>query len=169
MLKTAIKYAVLCGVFITLIYHVSYWLGSNPLIDLSHLIFDLILFGLFIFFAQKEFKTYQGEGIMHFWQGMTMGFIVYGIGTLIFAVLLVAYFYFEPNAVINYQEEATKFLTEKADLYEEKFGEGSLQTQLDLIQETSTWDLISSASLKKLLAGFFITPVISIILRKQPK
>ncbi len=169
MVKISIKYAILCGVFLTMIFHVSNFLGSNPLIDVSHLIFDLILFGLFVFFAEKEFKTYHNDGIMHFWQGMTMGFLVYGIGTLIFALLLLAYFYFDPDSVINYQESATKFLSEKADLYKEQFGEDGYQSQLERIKETTSWNLITSASMKKLLAGFFITPVISIILRKQPK
>lgn len=169
MVKISIKYAILCGVFLTVIFHVSNMLGSNPLIDVSHLIFDLILFGLFIFFTEKEFKTYHSNGIMHFWQGMTMGFLVYSIGTLIFAILLSIYFYFDQDAVINYQESATKFLSEKAELYKEQFGEDGYQTQLDRIRETTSWNLITSASMKKLLAGFFITPVISIILRKQPK
>lgn len=169
MLKISLKYAGICGIFLTAIFHVSYLLGSDPLIDLSHLIFDLILFGLFIFFTEKEFKSYQNGGILHFWQGMTMGFVVYTLGTLIFILLLITYFNIFPDAVINYKESATNFLLERGDLYKEQYGEEGLNEQLELIQATTIWDLVLSAGLKKLLAGFFITPVISIILRKQPK
>jgi hypothetical protein len=60
-------------------------------------------------------------------------------------------------------------LIERADLYIEQFGEDGYQLQLEEIEGIQTWDLVSSSSMKKLVAGFFITPVISIILRKQPK
>lgn len=169
MLKLSIRYAIFCGVFLTIIYHLSYFLGSNPQIDVSHLLFDVILFGLFIFFSQKEFKTYHGQGYFHFWQGMTMGFLVYCVATIVFSGALVAYFYLDSEAVTTYQESATDFLNERAEMYREQFGEEGMQRQLDEINNVTKWDLILSSTLKKLLAGFFITPVISIILRKQPK
>jgi len=169
MLKISIKYALICGVFITIIYHLSFLFNSNPLIDLSHLLFDLILFGLFIFFAEKEYKTYHGQGVFHFWQGMTMGFIVYTVATILFVGALIIYFQFSEDAVRNYQEAATHFLNERAEMYREQFGEAGLQEQMDEIRDVTMWDLVQSSALKKILAGFFITPVISIILRKQPK
>ncbi len=169
MIKISIKYAVLCGIFLMVSYHISVFFNSNPLIDVSHLIFDLILFGLFIFFGQKEFKTYQSEGVFHFWQGMTMGFLIYSIAAIVFGIGLYGYFLMEPEAIEIYKEEALTFLQERSDMFISEFGEQRLIEQKAEIEAITKVDLLKSAMVKKILAGFFITPVISIILRKQPK
>lgn len=169
MVKISLKYSVICGIFLIGMYHLSFLLDSNPLIDVTHLIFDIIIFGLFIFFAEKEFKTYKNGGILHFWQGMSIGFLVYGLATFIFIISLVIYFVADIDAVINYKEAATKFLNERAEIYKDQFGKESYEKQLEDIRSVTKWDLIFSSSIKKIMAGFFITPVISIILRKQNK
>ncbi len=168
MLKTSLKYALLSGVFMVLVYHLSFKIGVNPQIDLGHLFFDLVLLGMFIFFAEKEFKTYRNAGILHFWQGMTIGFLVYTLGAVVFLIAQIIYYNFDTQAVINYQEAATNFLNERSEIFIEKFGEDVYQLQVEEIQKVTKWDLIQESTIKKIIAGFFITPVISIILRKQP-
>ena len=101
--KSTLKFALLAGVFMIVIYHLSFWLGVNPQIDLGHLFVDLVLIGLFVFFAEKDYKTYKNGGILHFWQGMTIGFIVYAIGSAIFLLGQIFYYNFDADAVINYQ------------------------------------------------------------------
>lgn len=150
------------------IYHLSFWLGVNPQIDLGHLFVDLVLIGLFVFFAEKDYKTYKNGGILHFWQGMTIGFIVYALGSAIFLLGQIFYYNFDTDAVINYQSAATKFLEERSEIFIDKFGEDMYQLQLEEIKHVTKWDLIQESTVKKIIAGFFITPVISIILRKQP-
>ncbi|WP_258101734.1 DUF4199 domain-containing protein [Marinoscillum pacificum] len=166
--KSTLKFALLAGVFMIVIYHLSFWLGVNPQIDLGHLFVDLVLIGLFVFFAEKDYKTYKNGGILHFWQGMTIGFIVYALGSAIFLSGQIFYYNFDADAVINYQSAATKFLEERSEIFIDKFGEDMYQLQLEEIKHVTKWDLIQESTVKKIIAGFFITPVISIILRKQP-
>lgn len=168
MLKVSLKYAVICGVFVIIAFYLSFYFGSNPLIDVRHLLFDVLIFALFIFFAEKEFKVYQNDGVLHFWQGMTIGFLVYTGASVIFFISQMIYFNVDSDALVNYQEAATNFLKERSDLFLEKLGEEGFQSQLAEIQKVTAWSLILNTSVKKLIAGFFITPLISIILRKQP-
>lgn len=137
--------------------------------NLAHLLFDLMIFGIFIFFGTKEFKVSHDDEVLHFWQGMTLGFNTYFIATAVFSIYLLIYFQWNTDALAAYQEAATQFLMDKRAVYEEKLGKESFQAQLDGISVVTWNDLVLSAGLKKILAGFFITPVISIILRKQPK
>ncbi|MFY0605065.1 MAG: DUF4199 domain-containing protein [Cyclobacteriaceae bacterium] len=169
MVQVALKYASICGIFLTIIFHVSFLFDSNPLIDVSHLIFDLLILGLFIFFGQKEFKSYHAGQYFHFWQGMTIGFLIYTVATFIFSALFLIYFEVSTEALVNYKAEALEFLSSKKEFYTEEFGSEGFQQQMDSINQITASDLAISATVKKLLAGFFITPVISIILRKQPK
>jgi hypothetical protein len=75
----------------------------------------------------------------------------------------------EPEAIEIYKQEALSFLQERSDVFISEFGEERLIEQKAEIAAITSVDLLKSAMVKKLLAGFFITPVISIILRKQPK
>lgn len=169
MLRIAIKYAAICSLFLIITFHISSFFGINPLMNLAHLIFDLTMFGLFIFFGIKEFKSDQENMVLHFWQGMTIGFNIYFFSTIIFGIHLLIYFQMDITALSDYKEAAKIFLMEKKELYIDKMGVEMFQSQLESINSVTSNDLLLSATLKKILAGFFITPVISIILRKQPK
>lgn len=168
MLKIALKYAVVCSIFQTIIFYLSLIYGSNPFINLGHLLFDLVLFGIFIFFAQKEFKTGAEGNLLYFWQGMTIGFTVYTSAAVLFSMMLLGYLSLSPDALENYQQAALQFLESKADTYIKQFGEATYQLQVEEIMATSPRSLTLSVLFKKILAGFFVTPVISIILRKKP-
>ncbi|MEP0368643.1 MAG: DUF4199 domain-containing protein [Cyclobacteriaceae bacterium] len=169
MLKISIKYAAICSVFLVVIFHLSAYLGIDPLINLVHLIFDLMMFGLFILFADKEYKAQQEHNIFHFWHGMTIGFNIYLAATILFITYLAVYFAIDETAVTVYQDAANAFIQDKKQFYIDEMGEEAFQEQLQKIKETTSTDLLISSGLKKIIAGFFITPVISIILRKQPK
>lgn len=168
MVKTSLKYGLLCGAFLILAFHLSFYIGSNPLIDIRHLIFDVFAFGVFIFFAQKEFREYSNEGILHFWQGMSIGFLVYIVASVLFCISLILYFQVSSHALTDYQEAARAFLQEQSQLYEKEFGKDGFSEKLQEINEVTPWSLIISSTVKKMLEGLFITPVISIILRKHP-
>ena len=169
MFKVAIRYALIGAIFLVVLFFLSGVFGVNPLIDLSHLLFDVIIFSVFIFFAEKDYKENLGNGFLHFWQGMTIGFFVYSSATLVFSLVLGIYFQTDPSILSDYQEAATAFLESKREQYTEQFGEGGFNIQLEGIKTVTLLDLWVSSAVKKIIAGFFVTPVISIILRKKPK
>ncbi|MEP1093606.1 MAG: DUF4199 domain-containing protein [Cyclobacteriaceae bacterium] len=169
MIKSSIKYSLLCGLFLVALFWVSVKFGSNPLLDIRHFLFDLVIYFLFIFFAQKEFKTYQNEGILHFWQGMTIAFVVYLPAAVIFTISLLLIFQMDPSIMENYREGALAFLESKKDVLLEGITQEEYAQRVNNIDFITSSDLVLSSGLKKVLAGFFITPVVSIILRKKPK
>jgi hypothetical protein len=168
MWRVAYKYALLCGVFLLLAFWISYRFGSNPMIDLRHLFLDLIICALFIFFSCKEFKSYRNGGILHFWQGMSLAFMTYVPAALLFLVGIVVMFYIDPNLLVDFKSQAVAFMESNRleflqDMTDEQFAE-----RLDQINEVSAIEMISSATFKKLMAGFFVSPVITVILRRKP-
>ncbi|WP_258105783.1 DUF4199 domain-containing protein [Marinoscillum sp. MHG1-6] len=169
MFKLSLKYAAICGLLLCVTFFVSDYFGVSPLTSLVHLVFDLILFGIFIFFGTKEFKSEQENEILHFWQGMTVGFNIYFFSTLVFAVYLMIYFQVDTQLLPDYKVDAMKLLMDGKDLYIEQMGEETFQAQVTSIKEATAGGLVFKSVLKKIMAGFFITPLISIILRKQPK
>ena len=136
---------------------------------MRHFFFDLGIFFLFIYFGGKEFKDYRNNGILHFWQGISIGFIVMIPAVLLFSIVF--YFMFEstPALLQAYKDGANAMLAEQKDLYLEKFSEEQYIQQLAAVEEESTVRLLFSTFWKKIIAGFLITPVVAIILRKKPE
>lgn len=169
MIRPSIKYSVICGVFLIALFWLSLKFGSNPLLDAKHFFFDLSILFLFIYFANREFKTYHNEGYLHFWQGMTISLIVYLPAAVIFSLLLLLILTIDPSIMENYRLDTLAFLESKKDVLLEGISQEDYDQQKAGVKNASILDLVISSGLKKIVAGFFITPVVSIILRKKPK
>ena len=76
MKEVGFRYAGVAAFLMIIVFLVSYYIGVHPFIEMSHLFFDLFIYGLVIYFALNEFKTVNNKGILHFWQGMSIGFFV---------------------------------------------------------------------------------------------
>ena len=136
---------------------------------MRHFFFDLGVFFLFTYFSGKEFKDYRNSGYFHFWQGISIGFIVLVPAVLIFSTAFYIIFEMNPDLMEAYKEGARTMLIEKKDLYLEKFSEEQYLKQLTAVDDETTTRLLFSTFWKKIIAGFLITPVVAIILRKKPK
>lgn len=164
MIKPTIKYGVLCGVFLIALFVV---LGS-AMMDMKHSFFDSIIIAVFIFFAAKEFKTYHNNGVLHFWQGMTIGFIVYSIATVLFCVTIAVLYAVNHSWLDNYILDATNQLTQHREKFPEKISESELTKKIGEIKQTTNSLLVADSFLRKLISGLFVSPIISIILRRKP-
>ena len=168
MLKSTIKYSVLCGIFLSAIFFISIKFGSNPLLDQRHFFFDLAVFLLFIYFAGKEHKDFRNQGLFYFWEGISIGFIVLIPAVLIFSFFLFVIFQQYPQLIDQYREGAINMVNAQKELIIENFGKEAIQDQFDQINKRTSFDLILRNSGWKVLSGFLVTPVVSIILRRKP-
>jgi len=166
MKNIGLRYAVVGAFLMIIVFVISYYIGVHPFIEMSHLFFDLFVYGLVIFFAMNEFKKVINEGILHFWQGMTIGFFLNIFSCGIYVVFLFLIMNFDENILISYQQEAIDFLEIKSVQYIESFGKEQYQNQLETIQETTILDLMLLGGLKKFISAMLITPVFSILKRK---
>ncbi|MEO9482106.1 MAG: DUF4199 domain-containing protein [Ekhidna sp.] len=169
MIKSTLKYSILCGIFLVGLFFISINFGSNPLLDFRHFIFDLGVFFLFTFFAGKEFKDFRNDGYLHFWQGISIGFIVLIPATIIFSLIFYVIFETNTELIDGYKEGARTFLLDRKEIFLKEFSQNQLDEQLAAVDNITTTQLLFSTFWKKIGAGFLITPVVSIILRKKPK
>ena len=166
MKNVGLRYAAVAAFLMIIVFLISYHIGIHPFIEMSHLFFDLFVYGLVIFFAMNEFKKVINEGVLHFWQGMTIGFFLNIFSCGIYTVFLFLIMNFDENILISYQQEAINFLEIKSVQYIESFGKEQYQNQLQTIQETTILDLMLLGGLKKFISAMLITPVFSILKRK---
>ena len=167
MLRLALPYSLACGVFLSILFGLSFYFGLNPFLDLSQLLFDVVVFGVFTLFVIQDKKQKNG-GTLHFWEGMSLTMLVSIISTVVFMVLLTVYHQFDDQLVMNYREAATNFLEKEKEKYIQQFGIEGMNEQLKFINQITFGDLITRTGIKKFIAGLFLGPVITIILRTKP-
>ena len=169
MYKRSIKYALICGVFTIGAFAVTFAMEGNPFLDVSHMILDVFIFALFMGFAAYEFKIQEKAGFLKFWEGMTMSFLIYTQATLLFGIMLAIYFIVSADPLEAYQQAALAFLEAEKETYLQKFDKNRYQQEWNDIQNLTLSGLFLNTLLKKIISGFFVAPVISIILKKNPK
>ncbi|MFT4738525.1 MAG: hypothetical protein ACJAZM_002801 [Cyclobacteriaceae bacterium] len=168
MWKVSLKYAVTAGIVEAILFNVGRWMGIHPMIEISHLFFDVVILTIFISLAAYEFRKYHNNGILHFWQGVSIGFLIVFPATIIFMLLIVIQFTGNDVLLDEYKQLAMQLLGDRSDIYLAQFGPEQYASQQNAIQNISYYQLFSSSFGKKLLAGLFVTPAISIVLRKKP-
>lgn len=164
--KVGAKYGLFSGVMSIFILWVFVWLGQNPLYEMNFLVLEVILLGIFVLFAIKEFKDRHGMGELRFWQGMSTGFVVYLTTAIVFTPGLWLFLTIEPQVVAEYIQMSYQYQVDNEEMQVERMGRELYEKGLKELKSVRNQDLLLSGFLKKLFLGMFITPLISLILRK---
>jgi len=167
--KTAIKYAVICGVMMIISHLIQDSAGLKPLVSLNSFFIDLIMFFGFVFFANKEFKEYKNGGVLHFWQGISIGLIIILTSCVIFSVFLATYYTINESAFNNYLQETQIHFEKLREASLEQMTVEQFETQKKNYLKTTVSDLVIGKFFTKLVIGFLMTPLVAIVLRKQTK
>jgi len=169
MVRIAGRYGILGALVLFVTIVGLFYLGRHPL--LIPIFFDLriFLFTLFLVFAIREFKN-SADGILHFWQGMSIGIVCYVM--IAFATSLLMWVWsgvFDPSFVSEYISLSTQKLIDNQEVIVESLGLEKYNSAIEKLPSTTANDLAFDYFLKSMPIGFILTLIISILLRKQPK
>ena len=170
IIRVPLKYAFFGGILAFSVLLILFYFGnSHPQLLPIFMDFRIILFGLFIFFSIKEFKEVENGGTLHFWQGMAVGIICYvGISWLA-SLGIMGLGKVDEAYVQGYVNEMTTVLTDNEAAVREKVGDEAYDAQVEALPSTTIFALAFDYFLKSMFIGLFLTIIISVILRKQPK
>ncbi len=170
IVRIPLKYGFFGGLLGIAVMGILFYFGTNhPQLFPVFLDFRILLFAVFVFFSIKEFKDYYQAGILHFWQGMIVGITCYLTISLVISLGIAIFGSVESEYVGRYVSEITAVLEENREALIEKVGEESYRTQMETLPFTSIYDLAIDYMLKSMFIGLFLTIIISVILRRQPK
>jgi hypothetical protein len=170
LIRIPVKYGFFGGLLAMAVMAILFYFGTNhPQLFPIFLDFRILLFGVFIFFSIKEFRDYYYGGVLHFWQGMIIGITCYLTISILVSIGIAIYGTIEPEYVQRYIAEISGVLTDNRTAIIEKVGEESFDKQLEALPFTSISDLAVDYLLKSMFIGLFLTIIISVILRRQPK
>ena len=167
LIKTALKYAVICGGMLIAAHIALDLTGAKPLINFSAMFVDLVLVFGFVFFAAKEFKDYLNGGILHFWQGISIGAIIIFTGVVIFTMYMATYYAINETAFQEYITDSIALFDKQRANWEMYLSEEEIASQRALYRKTTVFQLTLGKFVTKLVVGFLIVPLVAVILRKQ--
>ena len=168
LLKVSSLYGVVAGFLGASLAISLFYLGKHPFLLPVILDFRIILFGIFIFFALREFRDFQNGGVLFFWQGFISSYLFVFIAGMVGAVTLGAFAAMDEKFVSEYISVLIRQMTDFREMIVEKVGKEAFEQQLAKLPLTTGWDLAAHYFLKSLIIGFFLTVLISVVVRRHP-
>jgi Protein of unknown function (DUF4199) len=169
LLTISLKHGLTAGLLSVLLLVATYYMGQHPLMISPYFDYRIILFSVFIFFALKEYRDSRNQGVLYFWQGMMGSYLVIAVAGTIGALGLLLFAYLEKDFVPAYIRTMTQYLEAFPQEEIKAIGKEVYDRNLALLPFTTSKLLAISYFGHGILIGLFISIVLSVILRKQPK
>jgi hypothetical protein len=162
------RYGILAAVISVILFLILYYAGNNPLLIPPFLDFRIILYPIILVFAIRDFKENRNQGILHFWQGMSIGLQAVLISSFFVSVFILIFgTWVEPDFVSEYIRLMTEQIKNLDNKVVESVGKEAIDKSLELLPTTNIFDLAIDYFIKSLPYGVFLTIIISLILRKK--
>ncbi len=168
--KPILKYSLLFGLALGLLVFAFFLglyamgivpLGNNKVMDIG--IHIILIAGACWYYRKKV-----GNGFLHLWEALTIGYVVNTVGALI-AGWLIYFFvtYVDPAVFTAYVAQMQDLMMQgKAELVK-NIGEAEFQKMYKGVGDMATSELITDEVGKKTVMAIIPILVISLILRKQ--
>lgn len=169
LLKISARNGAIAGLLSIGLLIALYYLGRHPFLIAPYLDFRIFLFGSFIFFTLREFRDVYQNGELYFWQGIISAGIVVLVSNTITSLGLHMFGTMEKDFVADYIRLYTEYLKTfpKEDI--ERIGKELYERNLADLPTTDIANLSGKYFLQGMVIGFFVSIILSVILRKQPK
>ena len=164
-----LRYGIIGGVagFVCLI--ALYYMNWHPFLVPVFFDFRIVLFSVFVVFSLRELREYFFEGLLFFWQGMIASFLFTFVFATIVSVLLLILTYLQPEFVTSFinlsLEQVKTYTTEDIS----RIGKENFELGIKSLQEADGVFMAKRYFFQCFIISFFISIIISVILRRQPK
>jgi hypothetical protein len=169
LIKIPVRYGALAGITGFILLAGLYYLGRHPFLIPVFMDFRIILFGFFIFFTLRELRDHYQQGVLYFWQGIVAAFVFTLTYASLVSVGLLGFMFLVPVFRTEYIDLSIAQLRAlPADLIE-RIGKEVYERNLELLPATGIYDLAFLYFAQSFLISLFISIILSVILRRQPK
>ncbi len=169
LVKIPVKFGVIAGILGAVIDIVLYYLGKHPFLFPVYYDFRVVLFCVFMFFTLKEYRDFYKGGILYFWEGSISSFIFAVVFTLVAILLMVIFGTFKPDFLSTYISLSIQQIKSIPPEIVAQIGKGVYQRNLEILPTTTLGDMMMLYAMQSFIIGLFISIILSVILRRQPK
>lgn len=169
LIGISLRNGSIAGILAGVLLVVLYFIGPHPMLILPYADFRILLFGIFIFFTLKEFRNHQ-DGVLYFGQGMVGSLLFVTVAATVGAMMVLIYSKINPEFVSEFIKQAiesAKTFSENTTLSEVE--KDRIHVMMEGLPATNGKSLAGQHFIQSLMIGFFISIILSVILRKQPK
>lgn len=168
LVKVAFRYGVigafLCMGFVCTLYYLDrHPFLINPFVDPR-----VPVFAVMLFFGLKEVREYYLGGTLYFWQGMIGSFLFTLVCASLCWLMLIAFATVEPGFVQRFVTQAIEqtkaFSAEDID----RIGRGTYEQTIQELEKADRYFMASRYFFQSFILSFFISLIISVVLRRQP-
>lgn len=145
-----------------------YYFGRHPL--LMSPLFDarLPLYIIFILFSMKIFRDQYNNGVMHFWQGMTVGIVNYMSMAITVALFIQIFAGIESTEFLSeYIRMTTDQIMTNKEIFIESIGQETFDDTLKQLPSTTSLHLAADFLLKSMPVGLFLTIILAVLMRRK--
>jgi hypothetical protein len=165
----ALRNGLIAGVLGFILLMALYYMGRHPFLFPIYYDFRIILLSVFVVMTLKEFRDDHQEGILYFGQAMVGSFLFTFTFALVASLLVWIFCLVIPEFVTTYIKVATEQLSLIQNEVIEQLGKEEFDRNLNKLPATLGSDLALDYFGKTFIISFFISVIISVILRRQPK
>lgn len=169
LVKISLRYGVLAGIIGSLLLVGLYYIGRHPFLIPVFMDFRIFLFAVFIFFTLREIRDFYQNGVLYFWQGIFASFLFTACYALLASALLLLFIHFVPSFLADYITLSIDQLRSLPADVIQQIGQDVFDRNLELLPATSNTDLVFLYFSQSFMISLFISIILSVILRKQPK
>ncbi len=163
-----VRNGAIAGVLAIALLIATYYIGV-PIIVSPFVDFRILLFSVFIFFSLKEFRDVHQEGMLYFSQGMMISFVMIMLAGILSSILLLAFCFVESTFIDSYIKTMTEYFNSFSAAEIERYGKETYERNLEQLPSTNAMQIASRYYIHSLAIGLFVSIILSVILRKQPK
>jgi hypothetical protein len=169
LVKISLRYGVLAGIIGSVLMVGLYYIGRHPFLIPVFMDFRIFLFGIFIFFTLRELRDVYQNGILYFWQGVFASFLFTLSYAILASVLLFLFIHFVPAFLADYISLSIEQLRALPADVIQQIGKDVYVSNLEMLPATRSRDLAFLYFSQSFMISLFISIILSVILRKQPK
>jgi hypothetical protein len=169
IIKVSARFGSVAALSSIVLFSILYFAGKNPMFIPAYLDFRLLLFPIFLVFGIRDFKENRNEGILHFWQGFSVGMLIVLIISLSMTIyILVLGGLIDPSFTEKFITGTMQTIHHSKESIIAQVGEAAYNKTLELIPGTTLNNLAFDYFLKSLPLGIILTILISLVLRNNP-
>ena len=169
LVKLSIRYGLIAGILGGLLLIAMYYTGRHPLMVSPFMDYRVLLYGVFIFFNLKELREdYQG-GELYFSQGMVSSFVFVTVAGTLSSLMLLFFCYADPKFIADFVVAMTDYLKSFSEEDINRIGKDVFESNLKALPATDGKQIAGKYFFQSVMIGFFVSIILSVILRKQPK
>jgi hypothetical protein len=168
LVKVCARYGAIAGVLCMLFLISLFYMGKHPFFVDPYVDYRIPLFGVLTFFAVKEVRDYYQDGVLFFWQGTVGSFVFVVVCSIVAALGIMIFCAIQPLFVTEYIAAMVKQIQDFPPEDVERIGKDVVALNLKKLPTTTAGDLAALYVVQNFIMSFFISVIISVILRRQP-